>query len=638
MTPASGPEADARLAQALLAVDPQGLGGAAVQSASHEAQSGWVAGLRALLPATAPWRRLPLHADTTALVGGLDLGASLQRGRPVAQPGLLAQADGGWVLLPLAERTPAHMAAQLSSALDRRELLLEREGLALTLPARIGLVALDQGDEDGEHLPTALLERLAFHLRLTPEPEAPTRGQDAPGWTASDIAAAQSRLAQVAVPHQWLEALCAASLALGVGSMRAPLMAVRAARALAALEGAAEVDEAHASAAARLVLAPRATQVPSAAATDEPDPAPSPETDPAAPQASQQTDPADPPPSASQAPPPAAPAGQPATPSTPPPSADANPTGQPAKPDDATPEEALPPQALQELLVQAALAALPPGLLAALRAGQAAQAPAGGAGRAGAVQQNLRRGRPVGTRRGDLRSGARLHLLDTLRAAAPWQPLRQRHAPPGPGPRVRVQREDFHVRRFQQHRATTTVFVVDASGSSALHRLAEAKGAVELLLAECYVRRDRAAVVAFRGAGAEVVLPPTRSLARAKRSLAALPGGGGTPLASGLEAAHAVAAQVSRQGETPVVVVLTDGRANLGRDGRPGRVQAMEDALAAAQALRAGGVRSLLIDTSAQPQPAAQAVAARMGAQYIPLPHAGAHGLSQVVRAAATRT
>jgi magnesium chelatase subunit D len=290
--------------------------------------------------------------------------------------------------------------------------------------------------------------------------------------------------------------------------------------------------------------------------------------------------------------------------------------------------------------VQAALAALPPGLLAALKAGHMHRSAQAAQGRAGALQKSLQRGRPVGTRRGELRSGARLHLLDTLRAAAPWQRWRHQQADAlasgGPRPRILVQREDFHVRQFRQSRPTTTVFVVDASGSAALHRLAEAKGAVELLLAECYVRRDRAAVVAFRGPGAEVLLPPTRSLAHAKRSLAALPAGGGTPLASGLDTAHQLALQIARQGESPVVVVLTDGRANLARDGSPGRARATEDALDAARQFKLSGVTALLIDTSAQPQASAQTLAQTMGASYIPLPHAGAKGLSQVVRLATT--
>ena len=150
-------------------------------------------------------------------------------------------------------------------------------------------------------------------------------------------------------------------------------------------------------------------------------------------------------------------------------------------------------------------------------------------------------------------------FVRALRAAAPWQRLRQaaalhsardaanlpaRVAGPVAAPaqrRIHVRPEDFHVTRFRQLGQTTTVFVVDASGSSALHRLAEAKGAVELLLADCYVRRDSVAVLAFRGQTAELILPPTRSLARAKRSLASLPGGGGTPLAHAIDASMLLA-------------------------------------------------------------------------------------------------
>jgi magnesium chelatase subunit D len=200
--------------------------------------------------------------------------------------------------------------------------------------------------------------------------------------------------------------------------------------------------------------------------------------------------------------------------------------------------------------------------------------------------------------------------------------------------RIEVRRDDFHIMRFKQQRSTTTVFVVDASGSSALHRLAEAKGAVELLLADCYVRRDRVAVISFRGSGAEVLLPPTRSLARAKRSLAGLPGGGGTPLASALETAHKLAGQIARSGDTPVVVLLTDGRANIARDGSPGRGKAGEDALAAARALALDQFSCLLIDTSAQPQSTAQVLAQTMRAHYLPLPYADAQGMSKAVRLA----
>ena len=607
--------AEASLVAALLALDGAGLGGVALRAPACPLRTDWLALLRGLLPAATPFRRLPLHASSAALLGGLDLSASLHHGRVQAQPGLLAQAHQGWLVLGMAERVPAHMTAQLCAALDTHEVRLEREGLTQLHPAHIALVALDEGMEDDEQLPAALLDRLAFHLPLE-------SGPDEALWQAQDLAAARQRLPQVSLPDRVLQAVCAASLALGVDSMRAPLMALRCSRALAALDGQDEVSEDHASMAVRLVLAPRATRWPaSEPAPAEPQPAPdSPE-----PKESEE------PPPDKEAPPP-----------DDAPDAGAEPELTEDTVEDSHEDLALPQGALEEMLVQAALAAVPPGLLAALKAGQMHRRASAAQGRAGALQKSLQRGRPVGTRRGELRSGARLHLLDTLRAAAPWQRWRHQQADAlasiGPKPRILVQREDFHVRQFRQNRPTTTVFVVDASGSAALHRLAEAKGAVELLLAECYVRRDRAAVVAFRGTGAEVLLPPTRSLARAKRSLAGLPAGGGTPLASGLDAAHQLALQITRQGESPVVVVLTDGRANLARDGSPGRVRATEDALAAARQFKLAGITALLIDTSAQPQATAQTLAQTMGASYIPLPHAGAQGLSQAVRLATAKS
>jgi magnesium chelatase subunit D len=152
------------------------------------------------------------------------------------------------------------------------------------------------------------------------------------------------------------------------------------------------------------------------------------------------------------------------------------------------------------------------------------------------------------------------------------------------------------------------------------------------LLAECYVRRDQVGVVAYRGRGAELLLPPTRSLVRAKRSLAELPGGGGTPLAAGIDAAAALAARVRRGGATPLVVLLTDGRANVARNGQGGRALATEDALASARAFAAGGTAALVIDTSPHPNPGAAALAAAMGARCVALPHAAADALSAAVR------
>lgn len=230
--------------------------------------------------------------------------------------------------------------------------------------------------------------------------------------------------------------------------------------------------------------------------------------------------------------------------------------------------------------------------------------------------------------------GLRLNLIETLRAAAPWQPVRARMAGPQPPGRVMLRREDFRVTRSEHASRTTTIFLVDASGSSALNRLAEAKGAVELLLADCYRRRDQVAVIAFRGKAAQVLLPPTRSLVRAKRSLAGLPGGGGTPLAAGIDAGFLMAESVRRAGATPTLVLLTDGRANVTRAGTGGRQIAAAEAEAASRRLRASRFAALVLDTAPRPAPEAARLAEAMGALYVPLPYANAASVSDAVRAA----
>jgi magnesium chelatase subunit D len=290
------------------------------------------------------------------------------------------------------------------------------------------------------------------------------------------------------------------------------------------------------------------------------------------------------------------------------------------------------------MLLEAATAAIPAGLLAQLQQAGALFQRARTQGRVGVERMASRGGRPAGTLSGDPRLGGRLNIIETLRAAAPWQTLRRREVAArggdfAPSRRIEVRRADFRITRTKQKSETATIFVVDASGSSALNRLAEAKGAVELLLADCYVRRDQVAVLAFRGTKAELLLPPSRSLVRAKRCLAGLPGGGPTPLATAIDAAAALADSVRRKGLTPTLIFLTDGRANIARDGRPGREAAQEDAYGAARALQALRLAALLIDTSPKPQPQAERLSAEMAALYLPLPYADASRLSKAVRA-----
>ena len=238
--------------------------------------------------------------------------------------------------------------------------------------------------------------------------------------------------------------------------------------------------------------------------------------------------------------------------------------------------------------------------------------------------------------RGDPRCGARLDLIATLKAAAPWQRIRRRH---GENPtKLQIRSSDFRTIRFAERRETLTIFAVDASGSLALNRLAEAKGAVELLLADCYRRRDQVAVIAFRGSAAQLLLPPTRSLVRAKRCLSGLPGRGGTPLASALDMAATQAQFALRRGQTPLIVLLTDGRANISRGGQPGRSNALADARNSASALRECRIQSLLIDTSSRPDPRAQELAAAMDADYLALPHINASVISGAVKSVIRRS
>ena len=149
-----------------------------------------------------------------------------------------------------------------------------------------------------------------------------------------------------------------------------------------------------------------------------------------------------------------------------------------------------------------------------------------------------------------------------------------------------------------------------------MNRLGEAKGAVELLLADCYVRRDQVALIAFRGTGAQLLLLPTGSLLRAKRSLAGLPGGGPTPLAAGIDAPWRSPTPSAVAARTPIITFLTDARANMTRDGSGGRPKAEAEAMESARALRATGIAALMVDTSPRPNPFARTLAAEMGARY----------------------
>lgn len=580
----------------LLAIDPDALGGVRIRAAAGPVRDAWLNLLRSLMRPSR-WVRMPVSITDERLLGGLDLSATLASGRPVLQHGLLVDADGGTLILAMAERLPASTAARLTQVMDEGAVVLERDGLAERRATRFAVVALDEGLSEEEALSPALRDRLAFELDL--RPISPRRISDADmqqmiAGSIEDIVAARARCSDIALPETVMTVLCGTALALGVDSMRASIMAVAVARASAALDGNDTVSDDDARTAAALVLAPRATRMPPSS-----EQAPEEEVEE---QSEQQAD-------------------------APPPDSQDDQQDHDTSPPD--PGENKP---MEDRVLDAAKAAIPAGLLSQLLAGSLQQRAT--AGKSGATVKGGQRGRPAGSRRAQPVHGSRLHLIDTLRAAAPWQKIRKAMLSGDAQQRVQVRSEDFHIARIKQKTATTTLFVVDASGSSALHRLAEAKGAVELLLADCYVRRDQVALIAFRGKVAELLLPPTRSLVRAKRSLSGLPGGGGTPLATAIDTAASVAEGLRRRGQSPVVVLLTDGRANVARDGTGGRERAQSEATQAARQLSALQVPLLFIDTSPKPQPEAAQLAGAMRARYLPLPHAGAAAVSLAVRAA----
>ncbi|MCB1672715.1 MAG: magnesium chelatase subunit D [Gammaproteobacteria bacterium] len=582
-------------AAALFAVDPAGLHGVVLRSRPGPVRDCWLAQLHELLPVDSPWRRMPVQVGDERLLGGLDLSATLRSGRPVAERGLLAECHGGVLLVAMAERLEVESAVRLGAVMDRGVVVLERGGLSRRLPARLGIVALDEGIDD-ETVPTALADRCAIHLNLE---QIPVSELGPPVSDREAVAAARVRLGDVRIGAELIEVLCRAAIAFGIESLRPAILSIRVARSAAALAGRCEVSEADIAVAAQLVFGSRATALPETQEDQLPEPESEPERGESAPE-SQHSQPGD---------------------------------------DDFDSTENPAPQALDDRVLEATRAAIPPQLLQQLRYPDPGRSAVRSSARSAARRRPARRGRRVGTRPGDPASGARLNLVETLRVAAPWQRVRRARSEATGNTgnaAVRLRREDFRVNRYQQRAATTTVFAVDASGSAALHRLAEAKGAVELLLAESYQRRDQVALVSFRGLRADLLLAPTRSLVRAKRSLAELPGGGGTPLAAGIRLALDVALGILRKGETPVVILLTDGRANVALDGKGDRQQADRDAHEAARELLVQGITTLLVDTSPRPRPAAQQLAASLGAGYLALPHADAERLTGAARSVLT--
>ncbi|MDM7955237.1 magnesium chelatase subunit D [Blastomonas sp.] len=567
---------DALLAAELLAAAPARLGGIWLRGQGAERDA-----VLAFLTeefSDRPLRRLPVHIDEERLCGGIDVASSLSAGRRIEQAGLLQEVAGGLLVVPMAERLSGMVAGRIAQAMDAG--------------AGFALVLIDDGGEE-EVPPVSLTERMAFWCDFegdrekAPSPPPSVFPSEVEGPRANGSAHVprlRSGQAEVgsAVGMEDRQTLANITLALGIDSARAMLFAQSALSLSAQIDERDTVTDDDIQFVARTVLGPRATRIPQQA-EDQPPPPPEGEDEP--------------------------------------PPGDSDGDQEPHDPDQ-----------LDDLILAAVLASIPKDVLARIGEGRPARRSTG-AGGAGRKRASQLRGRPLGARPGLPRGGARLALIDTLRAAVPWQEIRRQQEGMDAPKRLRIRKGDLRIHRFEDRAEALTIFAVDASGSSALARLAEAKGAVELMLAQSYVKRAQVALIAFRGTSADLLLPPTRSLTRAKKVLGELPGGGGTPLALGLSAASELAETQAARGRTPFVAVLTDGKGNIDKNGQPGRAQAGEDALAAARRFAQSGTQAVVIDISARPQPEAAAIAAAMRARYLALPRADARGVERAVSA-----
>ncbi|EFL89061.1 magnesium-chelatase 60 kDa subunit [Ahrensia sp. R2A130] len=571
---------DACLAADLFAaMAAEGRVGIRIRASAGPVRDAWMARLAARLGET-PIHRVPSAIALDRLLGGLDLAATLETGRTVLEEGLLAKADDGVLVLQSAGAT-GETVASICAAFDDGFVRIERDGASHIAASRFSLIVFDESEDGDEPMAEALTDRLALHIDLR---QIGIRALDSDRLRSVSNASATAQIS-----GELLEAIAAIPPGFGLTSLRVSLQLAAVTRAIAVHSGRAEAIGSDLEVACRLCLINRATMLPAPPETEQ----------------EQQEE----------------------TPPPPPPEQESS--ERPDNDADDCEVDQLPPL---DMVLDAITAQLPDGLLEQLMAARTSKTRSKAeTGRVGKARKALDRGRPLTSRKGRPGSGNRLDLIATLRTAAPWQKLRAREDDPRP---IQIRAGDLHVRRYKEKSASSVIFAVDASGSTALNRLAEAKGAVELLLGESYARRDHVGLISFRGQTAEMLLAPTRSLLRAKRALAALPGGGGTPLADALRLAAEASRDEQDKGRTPTIVIMTDGSANVALDGTGGRSRAGDEALASAHAFATTGANAVLLDVGRRPSAKAKALAEAMAAAYVPMPFANAATLSAAVRTA----
>ncbi|MFD8698742.1 putative cobaltochelatase [Kitasatospora purpeofusca] len=596
---------------------------------------------------------LPVGVSEDRIVGSLDLERALSEGVKAYEPGLLARAHRGVLYIDEVNLLQDHVVDLLLDAAAMGRSYVEREGVSVRHAARFLLVGT-MNPEEGELRPQ-LLDRFGLTVEIAATREPVERAEvvrrrlsydaDPAAFAerfaaderalAERITAARELLPQVELTDTALRQITAVCAAFEVDGLRADIVMARTAVALAAWAGRTEVLAEDVRKAAQLALPHRRRRNPFDAPGLDEDQLDQvleehAEPEPEEPQQPQEPEEDPDPEGGPEGDGPEGDGPQDGGPDgggggAPEPSGQDGPDGPPAEATDAPaqddapapqPVPLQPPSPARETAPVAAGDPYRTRLFAVDGTGRGAQ------GRRSPAETDsghtIRARRP----RGRL---ARLHLSATLRAAAPHQLARGRSSRA-----LVLHKDDFREQVRQGRESNLVLFVVDASGSmAARQRMTAVKGAVLSLLMDAYQRRDKIGMITFRGAGAELALPPTSSVEVGAARLESLPTGGRTPLAAGLLRAHEVlrVERLRDPDRRPLLVVVTDGRATGARD-------AVAQSHRAAGLLAGQGVASVVLDCESGPVRLglARTLADRLRATAVTLDELRADGVASLVR------